>query len=121
MAESKKILVVEDDFLLQEMYALALGADGYTVFKASDGGAGLELIEQEKPDLILLDLNMPSISGFQVLATLQEKNNNIPVVVISNSDEAQAITKSKELGAREYVVKAQTNLDQIKDIVKKYV
>ncbi len=121
MAQSKKILVVEDDFLLQEMYALALGADGYTVFKASDGGAGLELIAQEKPDLILLDLNMPSISGFQVLSTLQEQGNAVPVIVISNSDEAQAISKSKELGASEYVVKAQTNLDQIKDIVKKYV
>ena len=120
MSNGKKILVVEDDFLLQEMYALALGADGYTVFKASDGGAGLELIEQEKPDLILLDLNMPSISGFQVLSVLQEKGNQIPVVVISNSDEEQAITKCKELGAQEYVVKSQTNLDQIKDIVKKY-
>lgn len=121
VTNAKKILVVEDDFLLQEMYALALGAEGYTVFKASDGGVGLKLIEDEKPDLILLDLNMPSISGFQVLSTLQEKGNQIPVVVISNSDEAQAITKSTELGAREYVVKSQTNLDQIKEIVKKYV
>ena len=91
------------------------------MFKASDGGAGLELIAQEKPDLIMLDLNMPSISGFQVLSTLQEQGNKVPVIVISNSDEEQAIAKSKELGAQEYIVKSQTNLDQIKDIVKKFL
>ncbi len=117
----QKILVIEDDFLLLEMYAITLSADGYEVFKANDGAKGLELIESEKPALVLLDLNMPSISGFQVLSDLQEKGNTTPVVVISNTDEQQAIDKSKDLGAKEYIVKAKTDLDQIKDVVKKYV
>lgn len=116
----KKILVIEDDFLLLEMYAITLSNEGYTVFKASDGSTGQELVKKEKPDLVLLDLNMPSVSGFQVLADLKEEGNTTPVIVISNTDEQQAIDKCKELGAKEYIVKAHTNLDQIKDIVKQY-
>lgn len=115
-----KILVIEDDFLLLEMYAITLSSDGYTVFKGSNGTEGLDLIDKEKPDLILLDLNMPSVSGFQVLADLQEKGTKTPVIVISNTDEEQAIAKCKELGAKEYIVKAHTNLDQIKEIVHQY-
>lgn len=117
----RKILVIEDDFLLLEMYAITLTNDGYVVFKASDGANGLDLIKQEKPDLVLLDLNMPSVSGFQVLSDLKEQGSQTPVIVISNTDEEQAIQKCKELGAKEYIVKAQTNLDQIKDIVQKYL
>lgn len=121
MPAQPKVLVVEDDFLLLEMYAITLSGQGYDVSRASDGHQGLDLIKTEKPDLVLLDLNMPSISGFQVLADLQEEGNTVPVIVISNTDEQQAIQKCKELGAKEYVVKAHTNLDQIKDIVSKYV
>lgn len=117
----KNILVIEDDFLLLEMYSITLSNEGYTVSKASDGSQGKALIDSEKPDLVLLDLNMPSVSGFQVLADLKEAGNTTPVIVISNTDEQQAIDKCKELGAKEYIVKAHTNLDQIKDIVKKYV
>lgn len=115
------ILVIEDDFLLLEMYAMTLSAQGYHVFRASDGRQGLELVTQEKPQLILLDLNMPSVSGFQVLTELKEQGNQTPVIVISNTDEQQAITKCRELGAKEYIVKAKTNLDQIKDVVTKYL
>lgn len=121
MVAGKKVLVVEDDFLLLEMYSMMLNGQGLTVFKASDGKKGLELIKQEKPDLILLDLNMPSVSGFQVLADLKEQDNRTPVIVISNTDETQAITRCRELGAKEYIVKAQTNLDQIKEIVTGYL
>lgn len=120
MAKGKKILVVEDDFLLLEMYSITLSAEGYDVLKASDGADGLRLAETETPDLILLDLNMPSVSGFQVMADFKERGITIPVVVISNTDEQSAIDKTKELGAKEYVVKAHTNLDQIKEIVAKY-
>ena len=118
MAASKKILLVEDDFLLLEMYAITLSGEGYEVYKASDGRQGLDLVKQEQPDLVLLDLSMPSISGFQVLADLKEAGDTTPVIVISNTDERAAIDKCKELGVKEYIVKAKTNLDQIKAIVK---
>ena len=121
MAASKKILLIEDDFLLLEMYAITLSGEGYEVYKAPDGRQGLDLIKKERPDLVLLDLSMPSISGFQVLADLKESGNATPVIVISNTDEQAAIDKCRELGAKEYVVKAKTNLDQIKDIVKRHL
>lgn len=121
MPAPKKILLVEDDFLLLEMYAITLSGEGYDVYKASDGRQGLDLIKQEKPDLVLLDLSMPSVSGFQVLADLNDAGDPTPVIVISNTDERAAIDKCKELGVKEYVVKAKTNLDQIKGIVKRHV
>ncbi|HEY8108456.1 MAG TPA: response regulator [Patescibacteria group bacterium] len=121
MAGPKKILLIEDDFLLLEMYAITLSGEGYEVYKASDGRQGLDLIQKERPDLILLDLSMPSISGFQVLDDLKESGDDTPVIVISNTDERAAMDKCKELGVKEYVVKARTNLDQIKDIVKRYL
>lgn len=121
MAAAKKVLLVEDDFLLLEMYAITLSGEGYEVYKAADGKQGLDLIKKERPDLILLDLSMPSISGFQVLADLNESGDKTPVIVISNTDEQAAIDKCRELGVKEYVVKAKTNLDQIKEIVKRYV
>ena len=100
------------------MYAITLSGEGYEVYKASDGRQGLDLVKQEQPDLVLLDLSMPSISGFQVLADLKEAGDTTPVIVISNTDERAAIDKCKELGVKEYIVKAKTNLDQIKAIVK---
>lgn len=126
MAASKKILLIEDDFLLLEMYAITLSGEGYEVYKAADGRQGLDLIRKEKPDLILLDLSMPSVSGFQVLTDLKDSEEgapgkDTPVIVISNTDERTAIEKCKELGVKEYVVKAKTNLDQIKEIVKRHV
>lgn len=117
MAASQQILIVEDDFLLLELYETMLFGEGYEVHKASDGGEGLELIASLKPDLVLLDLAMPSVSGFQVLEQLKKDGSATPVIIISNTDEPAAIRKCRDLGAVEYVVKAQTNLEQIKDIV----
>lgn len=114
------VLVVEDDFLLLEMYATLLAGEGYTVERASDGEAGLEAISRGNIDLVLLDLNMPSISGFDVLEHLQQQGGAPPIVVISNTDEASAIKRCKDLGAAEYVVKAQTSLEEIKQLVKRF-
>ncbi|MEX1112860.1 MAG: response regulator [Patescibacteria group bacterium] len=121
MGEPKKILLIEDDFLLLEMYAITLTGEGYEVCKASDGQEGLDLIKRERPDLVLLDLSMPSVSGYQVLADLHEAGNRTPVIVISNTDERTAIEKCKQLGAKEYIVKSRTNLDQIKEIVARHL
>ena len=117
MTSVQKILIVEDDFLLLELYETMLSGEGYEVHKASDGGEGLQQIASLKPDLVLLDLAMPSVSGFQVLEQLKKDGNTTPVIIISNTDDSEAIRKCQELGAIEYIVKAQTNLEQIKDIV----
>lgn len=119
MTATQNILLVEDDDLLLELYEIALASSGYGIYQASDGATGLELIESKRPDLILLDLSMPGVSGFQVLEELQRQRNRTPVIIISNTDDPTAIRKCRELGAVEYIVKAQTNLEQIKDIVKR--
>lgn len=116
-----KIALIEDDFLLLEMYEATLSGEGYEIKKASDGKQALALIKQEQPDLILLDLSMPSISGFEILERLKKDGSRIPVIVISNSDEDEAIQKCRELGVQEYVVKAKTNLEQIKHIVGRHI
>ncbi|MSU75881.1 response regulator [Patescibacteria group bacterium] len=115
------IALIEDDALLLEMYEATLSGEGYEIKKASDGKKALALITSEQPDLILLDLSMPSISGFEILEELRKQKSTIPVIVISNTDEEAAIRKCEELGVKEYVVKAQTNLDQIKQIVARHV
>ncbi len=120
MADAK-ILLIEDDYLLLEMYAITLSGEGYSVVKASDGALGLDMIKEERPDLVLLDLSMPSVSGFQVLDELKQRHDETPVIVISNTDEATAIQKCQELGVKEYIVKATTNLDQIKEIVGRHL
>ncbi len=117
MTAKQNILLVDDDAALPELYTIALASGGYEVRKAGDGGQALKLIESERPDLILLDLSMPSVSGFQVLEELQRREDRTPVIIISNTDDPAAIRRCRELGAVEYIVKAQTNLDQIKDIV----
>lgn len=114
---TQHILIVEDDFLLLELYETMLFGEGYEVHKAGDGDEGLKLIQSLTPNLVLLDLAMPSVSGFQVLEALKKDGNPTPVIIISNTDDPAAIQKCRELGAVEYVVKAQTNLEQIKDIV----
>ena len=121
MAAQKKIILIEDDFLLLEMYSTTLSGEGYEVLQASDGAEGLDLIKNEKPDLILLDLSMPSVSGYQVLEELQDAKSDTPVIVISNTDDPEAISRTRALGIKEYVVKAKTNLEQIKDIVKRHI
>jgi CheY-like chemotaxis protein len=117
MKPVQKILIVEDDFLLLELYETMLFGEGYEVHKASDGDEGLKQITKLRPDLVLLDLSMPSVSGFQVLEKLKQADDATPVIIISNTDEPAAIRKCRDLGAIEYIVKAQTNLEQIKDIV----
>ncbi len=114
---SQSILIVEDDDLLLELYETMLFGEGYEVRKARDGGEALELIGSSKPDLVLLDLAMPSVSGFQVLEELKKRGDATPVIIISNTDDPAAVRKCRELGAVEYIVKAQTNLEQIKGIV----
>lgn len=119
MAATTHILLIEDDDLLLELYGIALASGGYEILKANNGLTGLDLIKSQRPDLVLLDLAMPSFSGFQVLEELKQRKNRTPIIIISNNDDPRAIRKCRDLGAVEYIVKAQTNLEQIKDIVKR--
>jgi len=114
----KIILLVEDEPTLQKTLSLALTQEGYEVKSALDGEIGLRLAKETKPDIILLDLILPKMDGFEVLDELKkdEFTKNIPVIVLTNLESTQDIEKSLALGATNYLVKANYDL---KDVIKK--
>ena len=117
--KSKKIVIVEDNASLAEIYKTRLDLIGYTCFVAYNGITGLYFIQQEIPDLVLLDMMVPDIAGDQILARMRASTwgKNIPVVVISNLNEADAPAGLRDLGISEYIVKANISNDQIDQIV----
>jgi len=122
MAESfKKILVVEDEELIAKPLSMKLRLSGFEVKNAFDGQEALENLAKEKFDLILLDLLMPKIDGFGVLADLQKKRDTTPVIVATNLNQAEDVSRVFELGCTNYYVKADTTLDQIVENVKKTI
>lgn len=111
----KKILFIEDEFTLQKTMGEFLEKEGYKVIHALDGEIGLKLAEKEKPDLILLDLILPKLSGFEVLRKLKDKEDtkDIPIIVLTNLGEIDDIEKALALGATTYLVKADQDLDDV--------
>lgn len=102
-----RILVVDDDLLNRRVLALSLGNKGFKVSVADSGIQALELINKKAPDLVLLDIFMPGMDGFQVLAQLKSNSDlmHIPVIVISASGAVEDMVKSIEMGAEDYITK----------------
>ncbi|MEI7541126.1 MAG: response regulator [Actinomycetes bacterium] len=110
MAESaKKVLVVDDNEDIRGLLSLVLQNEGYEVFAAEDGAQALEKTYDEKPDLILLDVMMPGLSGLEVLSTIREhkdkKVNQVPIMMITAKSTIDDIDAAVELGASSYIVK----------------
>jgi len=112
------ILIVEDEPTLQKALRIALEREGYEVKSAMEGEAGLKLAKESKPNLILLDLILPKIDGFEILAELKkdESTKEIPVIILTNLESSQDIEKALVLGAKTYLVKANYDL---KDVIQK--
>lgn len=117
---SKKIIIVEDNQQLAEIYKVRIEMLGYTCYVAYNGIIALYFIQKELPDLVLLDLMIPDISGGQVLETMRHSTwgKHIPVYVISNLNEEDAPDNLRELGIEGYSVKANLQNDQIDQIVQ---
>lgn len=115
----KKIVIVEDNTSLAEIYKTRLELLGYTCFIGYNGITGLYFIQKELPDLVLLDLMIPDISGDQVLETMRGSDwgKNIKVLVISNLNESEASPKLRQLGIVGYQVKANMVDNQIDQLV----
>jgi DNA-binding response OmpR family regulator len=119
-ATSQKIVIVEDDASLADIYKTRLELQGYTCFIGYNGITGLYFIQQEMPDLILLDLMIPDIAGADVLRTLRRSawGGDLKVLVVSNLNESEADPELRELGIEDYVVKISMTNDTIDRLVK---
>jgi len=106
-SNSKKILVVDDEERVREMLGFRLRLFGYQVLEATNGEEALEVAAREKPDLVLLDIMMPGMDGFQVCSRLKrnDETKNIPVVILTAKADAKDVTRAVNSGASDYVVK----------------
>lgn len=111
----KKILVIEDDKFLRKVINKKLSREKYQVIEAVDGEQGLRAVKEKKPDLVLLDLVLPGVDGFEVLARMKKNPGlaKIPVIILSNLGGRDEIKKGLEMGAKDYLIKAHFNPGEI--------
>ena len=102
---SKKILIVEDEKNIVDILSFNLGREGYETLEAYDGAAGLKLALEEDPDLILLDIMLPRMNGFDVCKAVREKNTSIPIIMLTAREEESDKVFGLEVGADDYITK----------------
>lgn len=110
-----KVLVVEDDKFLRGLLSQKLGASGFSVLLAADGREAVDKAKQEKPAVVLLDLMLPVLDGFEVLKNIKADGEikSVPVIVLSNLGEKDEVQRALELGAVDYLIKAHFTPDEI--------
>jgi len=120
---AKTILFIEDESALQKTFGDILGKESYDMISALDGETGLKLAKSKNPDLILLDLVLPKVHGFEVLKELKSDpgTKDIPIIVLTNLEAIEDVNKAIELGAKTYLVKTQYNLEEVVEKVKKAI
>lgn len=102
---SQKILIIEDNQDLRTMYKIAFEESGYEVSLCQNGMNAVSLVDTFQPDIILLDIMMPFVSGFDFLKTVRARENHVKIIINSNLSQESDIQKGKELGADEYFKK----------------
>lgn len=117
----RKILIIEDEAVLQKTFESTLRDEGFDIIAALDGEVGINLAKKEKPDLILLDLVLPKINGFEVLQELKGDpgTKDIPVIILTNLEKMEDIDKALEMGATTYLVKVDYSLKEVVEKIKK--
>jgi len=117
------ILIVEDKIFLSNIMRVRLEDEGYRVKLASDGKEALKLLEEGIPDVVLLDLIMPNMNGFDFLAQMKENvlYKDIPVIVTTNLNQNEDMIRVKAMGVTEYIVKSDITMDELEDKVTKIV
>lgn len=115
-----KIAIIEDDAVISQMYRMKFEADGFTVETAENGLLGVELVEKMKPDIILLDIQMPEMNGDEALERIRKTDagKNVTVMVLTNLGEEEAPKTLRALGIHSYIVKAELTPRQVVERVK---
>jgi two-component system, OmpR family, phosphate regulon response regulator PhoB len=118
---AKKILIIEDDKFLRKIIKRKFSGEGFDVIEAVDGERGITLAKNDQPDIIILDLVLPEINGFEVLQTLKQtpETSEIPVIILSNLGEEENVKKGLAAGAADYLIKSNLDPSDIFDRVGK--
>jgi DNA-binding response OmpR family regulator len=118
-----KILIIEDDRFLSSIIKSRMERNSFLVEQAFDGEEGLTKLASFKPDLVILDLIMPKVSGFEFLERISQdpEFNQVPILIASNLGQESDIEKAKSLGAIDYYVKVRTSIDDLENMIKNQV
>ena len=116
----KHILIIEDDDFFRELLRKKLSSKDFGVLEAFDGEKGIEAMKEKKPDLVLLDLLLPNIDGFEVLLKVKADTtiSQIPIIILSNLGQQEDIERGLKLGASDYLIKSQFDIDQVIEKIK---
>lgn len=122
-SEEKKtalLLVAEDDQFYANLYRTKLEKEGFGVIVASNGKETLELLKEHDPNLIILDLVMPEMDGFEVLKKLKEEKDlrDVPVIILSNLGQPEDVERAKALGVFKYIIKSNVSIHQMVESVE---
>ena len=123
MNSLKKILIVEDDPELLELYKTKLDLEGFETFIAANGEIGFRITKSETPDVILLDIIMPKVDGYTMLEKLKKdkQTGKIPVIIFSNLSQKEEIEKGFKLGASDFIIKTSVTPQELTDQVKNFL
>lgn len=121
--DKKNILLVEDDAFLRKMYHAKLVREGFFVTTAINGEEGYTALFQERPDLILLDIMMPKINGFDFLEAMRSNDelSDIKVIIMSNLSQKEDIAKGEQLGVLEYFTKSDMQIYEVIDRIRHHL
>ncbi|MBM3257969.1 MAG: response regulator [Candidatus Nealsonbacteria bacterium] len=119
----KQILLVEDDPFLIDIYSTKLKDSGFSVEVASDGEQALEKVKAKKPDLVLLDIVLPKISGWEILRKIKSEADlkNLKIIILSNLGQKEEVEKGMDLGVLKYLIKAHYTPSQVVEEIKKII
>ena len=117
----KHILLVEDDPFLIDIYTTKLKEEGFKIDVAKNGQVALDFLKKHKPDILLLDIVLPQVDGWEILKRIKKEHKfkNLPIIVLSNLGQKQEVEKSFKLGAAKYLIKAHYTPAEIVGEIKK--
>lgn len=116
--ENKNILIIEDEKQLARVIEIKLRREGFEITNVSSGEAALPLLEKQKFGLIMCDLMMPKVDGFQVLEFIKNKNITTPVIIFTNLSQPEDEKRARALGAADFFIKSNTPLSEIVEMIK---
>lgn len=120
---AKKILIVEDDSFVMDIYHTKLTQEGFEVSTAANGMEALKKLEKERPDLILLDIIMPYIDGLEVLEKVRamEQMKDVPIILLTNLSQKEEVDQGLALGANDYLIKSHFTPSEVLEKINKYL